>query len=216
MRKRLGLADPGSQMSEPFRTLRLALQIRSDDRSGNVVLVTSAEPKAGKSTVAANYALVSSIGETRVLLIDGDLHAPVLHDLFDVPREPGIVEALASGLESGLDRFTSQVAGLGHLHLLTAGRPIPRSSDLASSDRMGELLRVASAQYDLVVIDSPPLLTVADAEGLASHDGVQVVLVAKRNTQARLLTKALRRLELIEANVAGTILNQSRARHAYP
>ena len=91
--------------------MRLALQIRSDDRSGNVVLVTSAEPKAGKSTVAANYALVSSIGETRVLLIDGDLHAPVLHDLFDVPREPGIVEALASGLESGLDRFTSQVAG---------------------------------------------------------------------------------------------------------
>jgi capsular exopolysaccharide synthesis family protein len=203
--KRSGLVDPGAPSSEAFRTLRLALHLRSETRSGNIVLVTSAEPGTGKTTVASNYALVSSLGHGRVLLIDGDLRKPSIHTIFDVPRLPGLVEALA--VDTDPLRFVRNVSGVGHLDILTSGRQIPRSSDLAASSRMHDLLQEASDRYDLVVVDSPPVLTVADAEALASHDGVDVVLVVKKTTKRRSVRQAMRRLELIEANVTGLVVN---------
>src|SRR5262245_36758020 len=117
MRRRYGLVDPGSSASEPFRTMRLALQLRSESRSGDVILFTSAEPRAGKSTVAANYALVSSMSQNKVLLIDGDLRSPSIHSFFDIPRAPGLVELLAAGPE--IRDLVRTIPGLGELHVLT-------------------------------------------------------------------------------------------------
>jgi capsular exopolysaccharide synthesis family protein len=204
--KRSRIVDPGAPSSEPFRTLRLALQLRSSLRSGNIVVVTSADAADGKSTVAANYALLSSFGHANVLLVDGDLRKPSIHELFDLPRAPGLVELLASGPH--LEPFTHSVPTLGQLDVITAGRPIPRSGDLASSERMGAMLQQASKQYALVVIDSPPLLSSADAAGLATHPGVDVVLVTRKSSRRRQVLKALRKLDLIEANVAGIVVNR--------
>lgn len=204
--KRSRIVDPGAPSSEPFRTLRLALQLRSSLRSGNIVVVTSADAADGKSTIAANYALLSSFGHANVLLVDGDLRKPSIHELFDLPRAPGLVELLASGPH--LEPFTHSVPTLGQLDVITAGRPIPRSGDLASSERMGAMLQQASKQYALVVIDSPPLLSSADAAGLATHPGVDVVLVTRKSSRRRQVLKALRKLDLIEANVAGIVVNR--------
>lgn len=204
---RTGLVDPGQPSSEPFRTLRLALQLRSDSRSGNIVLFTSADAGEGKSTVAANFALVSSLSQNaNVLLIDGDLRKPTVHELFGLSRRPGLVELLASG--SNPRELAQSVPGLGKLEVLTAGRPMPLSGELASSERMETILRQASEQYSLVVIDSPPLLAAADAAGIASHTGVDVVLVVKRSGKRRHVRNALRKLELIEASVAGIVVNR--------
>jgi capsular exopolysaccharide synthesis family protein len=200
------LVDPGAPSAEPFRSLRLALQLRPDQESGNIVAFTSAEPGDGKSTVAANYALISALSHGTVLLIDGDLRKPKLHEIFNIPRSPGLTEALAAG--GPIDDFVLPVPALGNLAVLPAGRPIPRSGDLASSSRMGELLGQASRQYALVVLDSPPVLTGADAAGLASQEGVDVVLVVNRSSRRRAVTKALRKLELIEANIGGIVVNR--------
>jgi capsular exopolysaccharide synthesis family protein len=211
-KQRKSLVDLSSPSSEPFRTLRLALQLRSSARSGNTIVFTSAEPADGKSTIAANFALVSSM-MNNVLLIDGDLRQPVVHDIFGIPRAPGLVEALATG--SPNESLIQSVDAPGHLDVLTAGRPIPQSADLSSSKRMGEVLQQASENYELVVIDSPPVLHAADAAGLASHGSTEVVLVATRTSRRRTIVKALRELELIEAHIAGIVVNRDGRLAAY-
>jgi Mrp family chromosome partitioning ATPase len=156
--------------------------------------------------VAANYALVSSLSHESVLLIDGDMRRPTQHTIFGVSRTPGLADVLAAGMS--IEGALRPLPMMGSLDVLPAGRPIPRTGDVASSRRMGELLGYASSQYGLVVVDSPPVLTAADAAGLATHPGAEVVLVVNRTTRRRSVTKALRKLELVEANVAGLVVNR--------
>ncbi len=209
---RAGLVDSSSPSAEPFRSLRLALELRTEARRGNVVLFTSAEPGEGKSTVAANFALVSSFSQSSVLLIDGDLRRPTLHSLFDVARSPGLVDAfIGHGTGEGRSEEgprVHEVGNLAKLSLITAGKPFSRTGDLVSSKRMGQFLSNASAKYGLVVIDAPPLLMAADAAGFAAHPGVDVVLIATRKSKRRSTLNALRKLDLIGANVIGLVANR--------
>jgi capsular exopolysaccharide synthesis family protein len=200
---RQALVDPGSPSAEPFRTLRLALQLRGDSGKGSAVLMTSAEPGAGKSTTAANFALVSALGRARVLLIDADLRKPVQHEVFGMSRSPGLVEFLASG--GPLDRFAQR--GPDRLDVLTAGREVPRAGDVLSSSRMRDLLAEAAGKYDMVVIDSSPVLASADAEGMSGHD-VEVVFVVDRSSRGRDVVRAVRRLERLTAQIGGLVLNR--------
>jgi capsular exopolysaccharide synthesis family protein len=201
---RKSVVDPGSPSAEAFRSLRLALQLRADSGQRSSILVTSAEPGVGKSTVAANYALVSALAHTTVLLIDADLRRPVQHEIFGLSRSPGLVEMLATG--GSLSSFVQP--GPGRLSVLTAGRGVTRTSDVAASARMAEVLADSASQYDLVIIDTSPVLASADAEGIASHSDVEVVFVADRTSRRRSVIKALRRLELIDAKVAGIVLSR--------
>jgi len=207
---RQALVDPGSPSAEAFRTLRLALQLRGEAEKGSSVLVTSAEPGAGKSTTAANFALVSALGRARVLLIDADLRKPVQHEIFGMARGPGLVEFLASG--GPLERFVQR--GPDRLDVLTAGREVPRAGDVLSSSRMRDLLAEAAAKYDMVVIDSSPVLASADAEGMSGHD-VEVVFVVDRSSRGRDVTRAVRRLERLTAQIAGLVLNREGRQEDY-
>ncbi len=211
--ERAGIVDPRTPSAEPFRTLRLALQLRSERREGNAILVTSPLPSEGKTTVAANYALISALADERVLLIDCDLRKPSLHEVFGVARSPGLVELLAQ--ESPLAELVHRIPGTGNLHLLPAGRAVERVGDIASSKRMADLIEQAKEAYGLVVIDAPPVLNAADAEALASHGGVSVLVVARRSGRRRPLTKTLRRLELVEADVMGIVVNRDGRALAY-
>lgn len=207
-----GLVDPGSPSAEPFRSLRLALELRTESRRGNIVLFTSPEAGEGKSTIAANFAFVSSFSQSSVLLIDGDLRRPTLHTLFGVPRNPGLVDGITS-LSTGEARtdelpLTHEVGNLAKLSLITAGKPFARTGDLVSSRPMAHLLKLAASKYGLVVVDAPPLFLAADAAGFAAHPGVDVVLVVTRNSKRRATMHALRTLELIGANVIGLVANR--------
>ena len=208
---RPSLVEPSSPSAEAFRTLRLALQLRAGDDLSTAVLVTSAEPGAGKSTTAANLAVVSALARTSVLLVDADLRKPVQHEIFGVPRSPGLVDYLA---EAGdLDTYLRD--GPGQLKLLPAGRTVAHSSDVTSTARMASLLGQVIKRFNLVIIDSPPVLATADAEGIAAHSDVKVVLVVDRASHGRTVAKALRRLELINARVAGLVLNRDGHQEAY-
>ncbi len=212
--RRKYLVDPQSASSEPFRTLRLAIDLRPDARTGKAIVFTSPGPGDGKSTVAANYALVAA-AQSRVLLIDADLRGPRLHDFFQVPRSPGIVELLRDGGE--LDDVRHSFPAFGDLELLTAGSSIQRTGGLIASQPMVRLLEEARRNYDLVVIDSQPILAGADAPALASHHGTDVVVVLRASARRRPLMKALRELHLIEANVLGLVLNrEGRLATPYP
>lgn len=201
------LIEPSSPYAEPFRTLRLALGLRSAGGQRRAVLFTSPGVEEGKSTVASNLALVASLGQ-RVLLIDADLHRPVQHERFHVHRLPGLVELLAAP-QVALADFVQRA---GTLEVLASGRSVLRAGDLAASKRMREILETALELYEMVVLDSPPVLHAADAVGLASHPCVDVVLVVNGSTRRRAIRHALRELELVEASVVGLVAN----RHGRP
>ena len=206
LRERRYFVDPGSPSSEPFRALRLAIELRPDARRGSAIIFTSPQQGDGKSTVTANYARVASLTQSRVRLIDADLRNPSLHKFFAMPRSPGLVELLRDRLE--LSEVTHRVPGFGNLHLLTSGSSVPRPGDVAESRPMAELLERAQDEYDVVVIDSPPVLMAADATGLAAHARTDVIVVVRRSGKRRPLMKALRKLDLIGANVLGLVLNR--------
>jgi capsular exopolysaccharide synthesis family protein len=205
MRSRF-LVEPNAPSSEPFRTLRLAVEARLGPRRSRGLIVASPRARDGRSTLAANYAVVAALVQKPVLLLDADMRNPTLHGLFGVQRTPGLVDALRDRLDLG--EVVHQFPALGGLHLLTAGSPLPRPGDIAASPAMGALLERAHATYEAVVIDSPPVLMSADASGLASHAGTDVILVVNRAGKRRHVASALRRLALTEASVLGLVVNR--------
>ena len=205
-RPRTHFVDPTSQHTEPFRELRLALELRPGPRTENPIVFTSPSSGDGKSTLAANYALVAAEDGLSVLLIDADLRAPSLHEFFEVARAPGLIDLLGS--QSELEKFVHPVyTRSGQLHLLTAGAAVRSFGHVASSSAMAWILEGARSYADVVVIDSPPALASADASGLASHRGNDVVVVVKPSGKRRPLMRTLRKLELIGANVVGLVVN---------
>jgi capsular exopolysaccharide synthesis family protein len=208
---RRALVDPASPSAEAFRTLRLAFQLRAEPGKGLAILVTSAEPGAGKSTLAANLAVVSALGRARVLLVDADLRKPVQHEIFGLARTPGLVELLAHG--GSLERFLQR--GADAIDVLTAGSAVARASDVLSSSRMADVLTDASGRYDVIVIDAAPVLATADAEGIAARSDLEVAFVVDRSTRRRNVVRAVRRLERLEAQFAGLVLNRDGNQELY-
>lgn len=205
---RHALVHPADREAEAFRTLRLALELRADAGAGKTILFTSPERGVGKTTVAVNFALLSSLSDSSVLLMECDLRAPKVHECLGLEREPGLIELLASDSDD-FEEFVQPVSLPGRIDVLTAGSPVRRSSDVTASLQMRALIARAAQLYDLVVIDAPPLSAGADAEGLASHGGVNVVLVVRPSTRRRSVDKSSRRLELLSANVTGIVVNRA-------
>jgi capsular exopolysaccharide synthesis family protein len=204
--KTRGLVEPTETSAEPFRTLRVALELVPDSRRGNLMLFTSAGPAEGKSTVAANYALVSAVNDRRVLLIDADLRSPSQHDIFGIPRSPGLAEIIFSRLE--LHALTQPIEGVPGLHVLTAGMPAPRAGDITSSKAVRDLLTKASGEYDVVAIDTPPMLVGTDAANIAAHPDVNVVFVVTKKQGSRRVDRAVAKLHLVGANIVGYVVNR--------
>ncbi len=200
------LVEPDSPSAEPLRALRLAIEARigSDETKG--LVFTSPRPGDGRSTIAANYALVAAHVQRPVLLIDADMRKPSLHTMFDLPLSPGLVDVLRDRLDPW--QVTHTLASLGGLHVMTAGSSLPRPGDVAASPVMAELLEKMYEECEAVVLDSPAALTAADAAGLASHRGTDVVMVVRRSGKQRHLVSALRRMAVTEANVVGLVINR--------
>lgn len=203
---RRGLVEPAQPSAEPFRTLRVSLELRPDARRGNIVVFTSAEPGEGKSTMAANYALLASASDRRVLLIDADLRNPVQHEIFDLPRAPGLTETMMATVEPSA--AASAVTGAPGLHVLTTGTPVPRAGDIIGSGAFGQILRRASDEYDTVVVDTPPVLAASDAPHVAAHPAADVAFVVDRKQRSRKVKRALAKLELANASVLGFVVNR--------
>jgi capsular exopolysaccharide synthesis family protein len=206
-REARGLIDLAGPGAEPFRMLRLALELRPETRRGKIVAFTSAGVGEGKSTVAANYALVAGLNQQRVLLIDADLRHPVLHEMFRVTQYPGLIDVL--GRQRQLEDCVKRVHMLAEVDLLPGGTPVTRVGDLMASTGMTDLLADAALAYDTIVVDTPPVLEAPDASALAGKPGVDVVVVVDSRGRKRPVVKALHDLELIDANVLGLVVNRA-------
>lgn len=196
--------EPKSVSSEAYRSLRTALHFSIVTGRRQVILVTSTFNSEGKSTTAANLALVMAQAGNRVLLMDCDLRRPTLHDQFGHSKSPGLTDLLAGDCDlTGALHVTS----IPSFDLLSAGTIPPNPAELLGSDAMHNLLAEFRERFDTIVIDSPPVLTVTDAPLLAAMaDEVLVVLEA-----GRVPVKAARRmvelLSAVQGKVAGIVMN---------
>ena len=197
---------PRLAVSEAYRALRTALLLSSAEKL-ELVAVTSAGAGEGKTATSVNLAIVMAQLGRRVLLIDGDLRKPRLHEVFGVSNRRGLVNVLAGGEDPAQTIVPTSVAGLS---LLPCGPAPPNPSELLASERMRELARRARTRFDIVVIDTPPVLAVTDAVLIgALADGV--VLCLRAHKVLRDEARACRdRLALAEIKVLGTVLNRHR------
>ena len=189
----LSHAMPRSPVAEGFRVVRTNLDLRRRRRPCQVILVTSPVPGDGKSTTASNLAISLAHAGRRVLLIDADLRRPRLHAIYGLPRESGLTEILGGHLPIHQGR---QATAVRNLDLVCAGSEIPNPAELLTSPFLGEFLKAASEVYEEVIIDSSPLLTVADAAILGSlADGILLVIRAAAIRRQ----DAVRSIELLSA-----------------
>jgi capsular exopolysaccharide synthesis family protein len=197
--------DPLSNYEEAIRTLRNSILLTDFDRRLRSVLLTSASPSEGKSTVAAHLAATHASQHKRTLLIDGDLRRPSVHRLFQVPNALGLSNVLMKEV-NWLDAVVVLDEPDG-LHILPAGPATRRASDLIGMG-LAELIEEATREYDLVVLDAPPLLGFAEPLQMATAvDGV-IVVARAGDTSRKALSSVITTLARLRANLVGIVLNE--------
>lgn len=197
---------PASAFTQAVKGLFTSLVIANQRHGGgNVILVTSAVPDEGKSSVAASLARIVAAAGRKVLLVDCDLRRPQVH------------AALAIEDGSGLADFLSGTATLPQVlkrdprtgaDVIIAGRPVDHPEEIIRHPMMDQLLFNMSSQYDLIVLDAPPVLPVSDTRILAEKASQTVIVVRWRRTARRIVEMAMRQLNDAGANLAGVVLNQ--------
>jgi capsular exopolysaccharide synthesis family protein len=202
--QRLVIRDfPRSPISEAYRMLRANLKFMSADKDLKVIVVTSSVPREGKSTVAANLAMAMAQMECKVLLIDGDLHRPVQHKIWELINNQGLTNVIVEEA----DIKTAVQTVINNLDVLTAGVVPPSPASLLDSRKMARLIENFATTYDFVIIDAPSLIVAADAATLGQMaDGVLLV-VRPGVVDSVNATIAIELLEQSGQNVLGQVVN---------
>jgi tyrosine-protein kinase Etk/Wzc len=197
-------ADPRSPVAEAYRSMRTNLAFARAQQSPQAIVVASPGPSDGKSTTVANLAITFAQQGQRTLLIDADLRRAVLDKAFNVPRSPGLTEVIIG--EAAFDDVLHET-GVPNLTLVASGRFPPNPAELLGSSRMQQVLHDAKARFDVVLLDSPPLLAVTDAAVLSTMvDGVVLVIRTER-TKRDAVRRALGHIRSVRARLLGAVLN---------
>ena len=199
----LGSAIPG-QFDEMLQGLRTNLLLAPELEAGHTLLVTSSEPSEGKTTSAANIAVSLARLKQRVLLIDADLRKPQLHEVFGEDQQPGLADVLA-GKTSHRDFRKTKVHGLW---LMPAGSALTNPADLLGSARFSKLIEELRSHFDWIVLDSSPVLAVADPCVIARVASGVLLVVDCGRTPREVATAAVQRLEAVRAPLLGALLNR--------
>lgn len=204
------LSEDNNQMErgyvEAMRTLRNSILLSSLDQHLGSILITSAGPGEGKTTTAVHFALAHAEQRHKTLLIDCDLRRPSVHKYFEVPVENGVQAVLCDGMP--WREAVQEVPDIPSLHLLASSRSSRQGTDLVGRG-LTEILREASKEYDLIVVDAPPILGFAEPLQIATAvDGVVVVTVAGE-TNRTAVASVLTILRRVRANAMGIVFNKT-------
>lgn len=198
-------ARPQSQMAEAYRALRTSILLTSAGGPPKVVLVTSALPQEGKTTTSINTAIVLAQKGARVLLIDADLRRPSVHKTLGMAPHNGLSNVLTATAE--LQQCIVRSPILPSLFILPAGTPPPNPAELLASTNMKDVLTVLREQYDHIVIDTPPTLSVTDAVIVSTCADSVVLVIRSGQTTKQALRRARDLLVRVSAKTAGVLLN---------
>jgi capsular exopolysaccharide synthesis family protein len=208
------LLAPQSADAEAFRQLYVNLQFSRADTVIQTIVVTSAEKGAGKSTTAVNLALAAAQTGRRTLLIDADLRRPTLHALLGITGRggPGLEEALRQPAETAA---AAAPTGADNLWALTTDTPSAGAGPLLRSPRMRAWLNALRADFDAIVVDTPPVFVASESVMIATQSDATVVVARAGSTAGDALDQTLDRLESLGAPVAGVVLNRFDPTYVY-
>ena len=197
--------NPQSPISEQYRTIRTTIDFKMADQGMKSFLVTSSEASAGKSTTIANLAVTFAQQGKKVLIIDGDLRKPTVDKTFKVPNSVGLTNVLMN--QYSIQDVLQRTRILENLTVITSGPIPPNPSELLGSNAMKQLLDAVTGYFDVVLLDTPPLSAVTDAQILSSYVGGVVIVVHANQTRKDGLLKSKKLLDQVNANILGVVLH---------
>jgi capsular exopolysaccharide synthesis family protein len=200
----IALTEPRSPISEAYRTLRTNLEFSSLDHPLRSLLVTSPADNADKVMTLANLSVILAEGGRKVILVDGDLRRPELHEVFGVPNSTGLSDLLQQDGELGELPLQATVAD--SLSLLTSGQPPQNPSVLLGAKQTEKVIHALTEQADLVLFNAPPVLAVTDASLLASQVDGTLLVIRAGGTQREHVQRAKTLLEKVNARLIGAVL----------
>lgn len=194
---------PKSIVAEAYRSLKTNIQYSSFDKEYKTIVITSANPDEGKTTTAGNLALTLSEGESRVLVIDCDMRKPSLHKKFKVTNSYGISDIL-------IKKKTVKEAAHNYnknLTIITSGSKSPNPAEMLASKAMTAFLEEMKEYFDYIVLDTPPLQAVADAQILSTKVDGSIIVVRAGITKKGDIQNAVSILKKVNASIIGTVLH---------
>ena len=194
---------PKSVAAEAYRSLRTNIQYSSFDNKYQTLVVTSANPGEGKSTVASNLALVLAQGESKVLLVDCDMRRPSIHKKLRISNTYGVSDLLVGNrkLESVVHKYKE------NLTVISAGKIPPNPAEMLASKTMTAFLEEMKKHFDYIVLDTPPLQAVADAQILSTKVDGSLIVVRAGVTKKDAVHNAVSIINKVNGNIIGTVLN---------
>ena len=205
----VGIAEVNSPRGEAYRRVQGSLLFQLDQSDKSVVLVAGTNNPQSATTVAANWAVAAARSGRRTLLIGADMRRPSLHDRFGAPNDVGLSDVLTGRADAEGSIVVSP--DLPDLYMMFAGSKVDQPSQLLQGQALGGLIDRLRGQYDLIVVEAPPVLQVADASDLARMcEGAVVVIEPSRATR-RNAADAIEQLRRVGAVVVGTVIAESDA-----
>lgn len=196
---------PNSITLEQFRMVRANINFLMPDNRLQTIMFTSALPGEGKSTSAANVAIVFAQEGKKVLLIDADMRKPTLHYTFHTTNSPGLSGVLAKQWNLFDVLKKTNVEGM---HLITSGEIPSNPAELLASKSMDALLEEIKGRFDIIILDTPPVLGIVDAQILSNKCDGTILVISAGSTKKESALKAKNVLQTSRANLIGTVLNK--------
>lgn len=203
MKNLISLRDPKSPVSEAYRAIRTNIEFSNLDGDIKVICITSSMKNEGKSTVIANLAVTFQRLDKKVLLIDGDLRNPSLHKMFNIENDKGLTNILLRK-----NKFEECIKTEENLHILTGGYIPSNPSEVLSSKLMKDFIDGLRDKYDYIFVDAPPIGIVTDAGIISSYSDGVVFVVESNRADSKIVKNAKERLDQINANILGVIVNK--------
>ncbi|GAB5519499.1 MAG: polysaccharide biosynthesis tyrosine autokinase [Rhodothermales bacterium] len=208
----ISLLNPLSPASESFRRLRTNLQFSRPDKPVQTILVTSSGPGEGKTSMSSNLAVIMAQSGRRTLYIDADLRRSTAHKVLGVPREPGLVDVLFNPTQIDWGTYESSIEDL---YLLPSGKSVPNPAEILGSRKMRDFLVRIRQEFDIIVLDSPPVLAVTDALLLAPYCDANVLVCSAKKTVWHSLQGSRDALLSVGVQPSGVVLNRFDPKEAY-
>ena len=202
--------DPKSPAAEAYKVIRTSIQFAKAGNSLKTIAITSCTPDEGKSTTAANLAIVLTQTGKRVLLMDCDMRNPTVHRNFKLSNKVGLSSCISLGTELA---EAVQETELENLDALTSGVIPPNPSELLGSERMQAILARAQEEYDYVLLDTPPVLPVTDTLVLGSLVDGLILVLDSGEIKVEMARDVKAQLMHAGANILGVVLNKVRSEH---
>lgn len=199
------IKDPKSPISEAYRTLRTNIQFSSFDKKLQSIVVTSSGPGEGKTTTSCNLAVVMAQTGSKTILIDCDQRKPSVHKSFKMSNEMGLSDFLAGTVEF---KDVTRSSGAENLTIITSGTRPPNPSELLSSKKMKDFVEGLKEEYEYIIIDSPPIVAVTDAQLIASFADGSLLVTSSGEVEREAAMKSKELLDKVNSKIVGVVLNK--------